>query len=170
MDRESVQERFGIIGTSAAIKHVVDQVRLVARTEASVLIQGESGVGKELVAQAIHGLGDRRHKPLIVVNCGAIPEGLIESELFGTEKGAYTGASEKRAGYFEAADGSSIFLDEIGEMPASAQVRLLRVLESGEYSRVGSTVNRKTDARIIAATNKDLTREIDSGNFREDLY
>lgn len=170
MDRESVQERFGIIGNSAAIKHVVDQIRLVARTEASVLIQGESGVGKELVAQAIHGLGDRRHKPLVVVNCGAIPEGLIESELFGTEKGAYTGATEKRAGYFEAADNSSIFLDEIGEMPPAAQVRLLRVLESGEYSRVGSTVSRKTDARIIAATNKDLGREIDSGDFREDLY
>lgn len=170
MDRESVQERFGIIGNSSATKHVVDQIRLVARTQASVLIQGESGVGKELVAQAIHGLSERRHKPLVVVNCGAIPEGLIESELFGTEKGAYTGATEKRAGYFEAADNSSIFLDEIGEMPPAAQVRLLRVLESGEFSRVGSTVSRKTDARIIAATNKDLSREIESGDFREDLY
>ncbi|NND72830.1 MAG: sigma-54-dependent Fis family transcriptional regulator [Rhodothermales bacterium] len=170
MDRESVQERFGIIGTSSAIKHVIDQVRLVARTEASVLIQGESGVGKELVAQAIHELGNRRHKPLTIVNCGAIPEGLIESELFGTEKGAYTGAVEKRAGYFEAADQGSIFLDEIGEMPTNAQVRLLRVLESGEYSRVGATTIRQTDARIIAATNKDLGREVEKGRFREDLY
>ena len=170
MDRETVQERFGIIGTSSAIKHVIDQVRLVARTEASVLIQGESGVGKELVAQAIHELGSRRHKPLTIVNCGAIPEGLIESELFGTEKGAYTGAVEKRAGYFEAADQGTIFLDEIGEMPANAQVRLLRVLESGEYSRVGGTATRKSDARVIAATNKDLGSEVDAGRFREDLY
>jgi len=170
MDRESVQERFGIIGTSSAIRHVIDQVRLVARTDANVLIQGESGVGKELVAQAIQELGSRRHQGMTIVNCGAIPEGLIESELFGTEKGAFTGAVEKRAGYFEAADQGTIFLDEIGEMPASAQVRLLRVLESGEYSRIGSTKTRISDARIIAATNKNLEQEVRLGKFREDLY
>ncbi|MBT8400532.1 MAG: sigma-54 dependent transcriptional regulator [Rhodothermia bacterium] len=170
MDRDSIQERFGIIGKSAALRHVIDQIRLVARTDVGVLIQGESGVGKELVAHAIHEMSQRRHGQMIIVNCGAIPEGLLESELFGTEKGAYTGAVERRAGYFEEADKSSIFLDEIGEMPQNAQVRLLRVLESGEFSRVGSAVARKTDARVIAATNKDLSREVEAGRFREDLY
>jgi transcriptional regulator with PAS, ATPase and Fis domain len=170
MDRETIQERFGITGSSAAIKHVIDQVRLVARTPVTVLVQGESGVGKELVAHAIHELSDRRHGSLIIVNCGAIPEGLLESELFGTEKGAYTGAVERRSGYFEEADGGTIFLDEIGEMPAAAQVRLLRVLESGEFSRVGSAVNRKTDARVLAATNKELSKEVEAGRFREDLF
>ncbi|MDX1741003.1 MAG: sigma-54 factor interaction domain-containing protein, partial [Rhodothermales bacterium] len=152
MDREAIQERFGIIGTSAAIRHVIDQIRLVARTDVAVLIQGESGVGKELVAHAIQELSNRRHGSMIIVNCGAIPEGLLESELFGTEKGAYTGAVERRAGYFEEADGGTIFLDEIGEMPQGAQVRLLRVLESGEFSRVGSATTLKTDTRIVAAT------------------
>lgn len=170
MDRASVQERFGIIGQSAALHHVIDQMRLVARTDVNVIVQGESGVGKEVIAKAIHSMSARRHKALIVVNCGAIPEGLIESELFGAEKGAYTGATERRHGHFEEADGGSIFLDEIGEMPLAAQVRLLRVLETGEYSRVGSSVTLKSDARVIAATNKDLAQEVQAGRFREDLY
>ncbi|MEX1054564.1 MAG: sigma 54-interacting transcriptional regulator, partial [Rhodothermales bacterium] len=155
---------------SAAIRNVIDRVRQVTQTEITVLIQGESGVGKELIAHAIHELSRRRHEALLIVNCGAIPEGLIESELFGAEKGAYTGAVERRTGYFEEADRGTIFLDEIGEMPASAQVRLLRVLESGQFTRVGSSQTRKSDARIIAATNKDLAREVRAGRFREDLY
>ncbi len=170
MDRETVQERFGIIGNSAALRHVIDQMRLVARTDVNVLVQGESGVGKEVIAKAIHAMSARRHKPLIIVNCGAIPEGLIESELFGAEKGAYTGAVERRSGHFEEADGGSIFLDELGEMPLAAQVRLLRVLETGEYSRVGSSTVKKTDTRVIAATNKELAREVQASRFREDLY
>ncbi len=170
MDRAAIQERFGILGTSPVIQHVIDRSRLVARTDITVLIQGESGVGKELVAHAVHELSPRRHKPLVIVNCGAIPEGLIESELFGNEKGAYTGAVERRNGYFEEADQGTIFLDEVGEMPAAAQVRLLRVLETGEFSRVGSSVTRKTNARVVAATNKDLGAEVQRGRFREDLY
>ena len=170
MDRASIQERFGIQGSSQAIQNVIDRARQVARTDISVLIQGESGVGKELVANLIHEISPRKHGPLIVVNCGAIPEGLIESELFGAEKGAYTGAVEKRTGYFEEGNGGTIFLDEIGEMPLAAQVRLLRVLETGEFSRVGSSLTRQTDARIVAATNKDLAREMQAGRFREDLY
>ena len=170
MDRATVQERFGILGTAHGIQQAIDRVRQVARTNITVLLQGESGVGKELFAEAIHGLSSRRHRNLIVVNCGAIPEGLIESELFGAEKGAYTGAVERRTGYFEQADGSTIFLDEIGEMPAAAQVRLLRVLENGTFSRVGSSKLQQTDVRVIAATNKDLGREVAAGRFREDLY
>lgn len=170
MDREAIQERFGIIGTSAALHNVIDRIRLVARTDINVLIQGESGVGKELFAHAIHELSARRHGPLIVVNCGAIPEGLIESELFGAEKGAYTGAVERRIGYFEEADDGTIFLDEIGELPLAAQVRLLRVLETGAFSRVGSSAVKNTDARVIAATNRDLAREVEARRFREDLY
>ena len=170
MDRASVQERFGIIGSSDALRQALDRVRQVAGTEITVLIQGESGVGKELFAQAIHELSRRRHKPMLSVNCAAMPEGLIESELFGNERGAYTGAVERRTGYFEEADGSSIFLDEIGEMPLTAQVRLLRVLELGEFSRVGSSSVLRSDVRVIAATNKDLAREVANGRFREDLY
>ncbi len=170
MDRQTVQNRFGIIGESPEIHHVIDRVRLVANTDISVLIEGESGVGKELIAQAIHELSIRRHKPLKVINTGAIPEGLIESELFGAEKGAYTGATERRRGLFEEADGGTIFLDEIGEMPQSAQVRLLRVLESGTFNRVGSTAIQRTDARVVAATNKNLGLEVAEGRFREDLY
>lgn len=165
-----MQERFGIIGDSAALRHVLDRVRQIAGTEITVLIQGESGVGKELFAQAIHETSSRRHKPMLIVNCGAIPEGLIESELFGNEKGAYTGAVERRSGYFEEANNSSIFLDEIGEMPLTAQVRLLRVLETGQFSRVGSSSVLKSDVRVIAATNKDLAKEVEAGRFREDLY
>ncbi|MFQ5571181.1 MAG: sigma-54 interaction domain-containing protein, partial [Rhodothermales bacterium] len=170
MDRQAVQERFGIVGTSAALRHVIDQARQVAGTDITVLIEGESGVGKELIAHAIHEISPRRHGPLKILNCGAIPEGLIESELFGAEKGAYTGATEKRSGIFEDADGGTIFLDEIGEMPLAAQVRLLRVLETGAFSRIGSSTIRKTDVRVIAATNKNLGREVEAGRFREDLY
>ena len=170
MDRQTVQKRFGIIGESPGIHHVIDRVRQVARTDISVLIEGESGVGKELIAQAIHELSLRRHKALKVINTGAIPEGLIESELFGAEKGAYTGATERRRGLFEEADGGTIFLDEIGEMPKSTQVRLLRVLESGTFNRVGSTIVQRTDARVVAATNKNLGSEVANGRFREDLY
>ena len=170
MDRASIQERFGIIGPSAALRNVIDRMRQVSQTDITVLIQGESGVGKELIAHATHEMSPRRHNALVIVNCGAIPEGLIESELFGAEKGAYTGAVERRSGYFEDADGGTIFLDEIGEMPAAAQVRLLRVLESGQFTRVGSSQIRHSDARIIAATNKDLAKEVRAGRFREDLY
>ena len=170
MDRQALQERFGILGDSPALRRVVDRVRQIAPADIAVLLEGESGVGKELVAAAVHGLSSRRHKRLVVVNCGAIPEGLIESELFGAEKGAYTGSVERRTGYFEEADGGTIFLDEIGEMPLMAQVRLLRVLETGEYSRVGSATIQKTDARVVAATNKDLGAEVAAGRFREDLY
>ncbi len=170
MDRESIKERFGITGRSAALRNVIDRVRQVAGTDITVLIQGESGTGKELIAEAIHGLSARRHQSFVIVNCGAIPEGLIESELFGAEKGAYTGAVERRTGYFEQSDGGTIFLDEIGEMPPAAQVRLLRVLESGQFTRVGASQLRKVDARIVAATNKDLAREVRAGRFREDLY
>ncbi len=170
MDRDAIQERFGILGNAPSLYRVIDRVRQVARTDVTVLVQGESGTGKELIAQAIHALGPRKHRPLVVVNCGAIPEGLIESELFGAEKGAYTGAVERRTGYFEEADGGTIFLDEIGEMPAAAQVRLLRVLESGTYTRVGASTPRQADVRVIAATNRDLADEVRAGRFREDLY
>jgi len=170
MDRASIQERFGIVGDSDAIKNVIDRARQVAKTDITVLLQGESGAGKELIAQVLHELSMRRHEPIVVVNCGAIPEGLIESELFGAEKGAYTGAVQKRVGYFEEADGSTIFLDEIGEMPQEAQVRLLRVLETGKFSRVGSSQQIESDVRVVAATNKNLMQEVKAGRFRKDLY
>ncbi len=170
MDRQAVQERFGIVGPSPALQHVIDRVRQVARTDITVLVEGESGVGKELIAHAIHEISARRHGPMKIINTGAIPEGLIESELFGAEKGAYTGASEKRTGLFEDADGGTVFLDEIGEMPLAAQVRLLRVLENGAFTRIGSSTTRKTDVRVLAATNKNLGREVQAGRFREDLY
>jgi transcriptional regulator with PAS, ATPase and Fis domain len=170
MDRASIQDRFGIVGESDALKNVIDRARQVAKTDITVLLQGESGVGKELIAQMLHELSMRRHDPMVVVNCGAIPEGLIESELFGAEKGAYTGAVEQRVGYFEEADGSTIFLDEIGEMPKAAQVRLLRVLENGRFSRVGASQQQEVDVRVVAATNKDLAEEVREGRFRKDLY
>ena len=170
MDRASIQERFGIVGSSDVIKHVIDRARQVAPTAITVLLEGESGVGKELIAQVIHELSDRRHEDMVIVNCGAIPEGLIESELFGAEKGAYTGAVQQRSGYFEEADGGTIFLDEIGEMPKKAQVRLLRVLESGQFSRVGSSEPLYADVRVVAATNKNLATEVQEGRFRKDLY
>jgi len=170
MDPKDIQKQFGIIGTSQAIRQVVSRAGQVANTNITVMVQGESGTGKELVAEVIHGLSERRHGPLKILNAGAIPEGLIESELFGSEKGAFTGATEKRKGYFEEADGGTLFLDEIGEMPKQAQVRLLRVLETGTFSRIGSTTMRKTDTRLLAATNKNLAREVGAGRFREDLY
>ncbi len=170
MDRASIQERFGILGDSPALHRVIDRIRQVARTDIAVLVQGESGVGKELVAQAIHAIGPRKHKPIVTVNCGAIPEGLIESELFGAEKGAYTGSVERRTGYFEQADGGTIFLDEIGEMPLQAQVRMLRVLETGTFTRVGASSEQQVDVRVVAATNRDLAQEVQRGRFREDLY
>ena len=170
MDRQALQERFGILGDSPALRRVLDRVRQVAPPDITVLLEGESGVGKELVAAAIHGLSARRQRRMVVVNCGAIPEGLIESELFGAEKGAYTGSVERRTGFFEEADGGTLFLDEIGEMPLAAQVRLLRVLETGQFSRVGGTASQTSDVRVIAATNKDLGREVAEGRFREDLY
>lgn len=170
MDRREFQKRMGIIGDSVEIKEIIDVVLQVAPTDITVLISGESGTGKELVAKALHAASPRSHKMLVTVNCGAIPEGIMESELFGHEKGAFTGASEMRKGYFEIADGGTIFLDEIGELPLATQVRFLRVLENGEFIRVGASVPRKVDVRIIAATNKNLEQEVRNKNFREDLY
>lgn len=170
MDREAFQERFGLIGDSAALKQVIDKVIQVADTDITILLEGESGVGKDVTAKAIHNVSHRKHNDLVIVNCGAIPEGIIESELFGHEKGSFTGAHEKREGYFEKANAGTIFLDEIGDMPANVQVKLLRVLESGEYFRVGSSKVRTTDVRVIAATNKDLWQLVQEDSFREDLY
>lgn len=170
MDREAFQERFGLIGESVALKQVIDKVIQVADTDITILLQGESGVGKDLVAKAIHNISHRKHNDMVIVNCGAIPEGIIESELFGHEKGSFTGAHESREGYFEKADGGTIFLDEIGDTPPNVQVKLLRVLETGEYFRVGSSKTQTTDARVIAATNKDLWQLVQDDSFREDLY
>jgi len=167
---DSNQQQYGIIGNSLEIKEILNVIRQVAPTDLTVLITGESGTGKEVIAKTIHQLSRRAHKPMISVNAGAIPEGIIESELFGHEKGAFTGAGETRKGYFELADGGTIFLDEIGELPIGTQVKFLRVLESGEYMRVGSAVPRKVDVRIIAATNKDLETEVRHGKFRADLF
>ena len=161
---------FGIIGHSAAVQQVLLAIKQVAPTDISVLITGESGTGKELVAQAIHSQSRRKHKPLVIVNCGAIPEGILASELFGHEKGAFTGAIGARKGYFETADGGTILLDEIGEMPLRTQVTLLRVLEGKEFMRVGGSDIQQVDVRVIAATNKDLEKSVDLGEFREDLY
>ncbi len=170
MDRDLFQKESGIIGESIEMKELVDVVLQVAPTDITVLITGESGVGKELVAKAIHSASRRKLRPLVSVNAGAIPEGIMESELFGHEKGSFTGASDTRKGYFELADGGTIFLDEIGELPIGTQVKFLRVLENGEYMRVGSSTARKVDARVIAATNKDLESEVKHGNFRADLF
>ena len=170
MDREALQERFGLLGESAAMRHVVDKIMQVSNTDITVLLQGESGVGKDVSARAIHSLSDRKQNDLVIVNCGAIPEGIIESELFGHEKGAFTGAHEARKGYFEMANNGTIFLDEIADTPKNIQVKLLRVLETGEFFRVGSSKMFTTDVRVIAATNKDLWGEVQNGNFREDLY
>ncbi len=159
-----------IIGESVAIKKIVDVIGQVAPTDITILITGESGVGKEVIAKAIHAASKRNKKPLIAVNCGAIPEGLIESELFGHERGSFTGAVEQRKGYFELADGGTIFLDEIGELPLAAQVKFLRVLENGEFQRVGSSSPRKVNVRVIAATNKDLEHEVRNKRFRADLF
>ena len=167
---EILQKKYGLIGISEKIKDVVKMIEQVGPTDISVLIEGESGTGKELVARAIHGESSRHDNPLVVVNAGAIPEGLIESELFGHVKGAFTGAVSDRKGYFEEANGGTIFLDEIGEMPLNTQVRLLRILEQKEYQRVGNAESKKLDVRVIAATNRKLPELIQSGMFRRDLY
>ena len=168
--KEDIQEKYGIYGESQAVREIIAVIKQVAPTDITVLITGESGVGKELVARAIHGKSKRADGPFVIVNSGAIPEGILESELFGHEKGAFTGAIETRKGYFEMADGGTIFLDEIGDMPIATQVKILRVIETGEFMRVGSSQLRKVDVRVIAATNKNLDEEVKRGNFREDLY
>lgn len=170
MDQQAIKNRFGIIGSSPALVHALDVAIQVSNTDLSVLINGESGVGKEVFSLIIHSLSARKHNPFIAVNCGAIPEGTIDSELFGHEKGSFTGAVDSRKGYFETVNSGTIFLDEIGELPLGTQARLLRVLEAGEYIRVGSSKVQKTDVRVIAATNKDLLEYTHSGRFREDLY
>src|SRR6476660_8360416 len=170
MDLQSIKNRFGIIGASPALNYALQVAVQVANTDLSVLIAGESGVGKEAFSHIIHALSARKHNPFIAVNCGAIPEGTIDSELFGHEKGAFTGAVDSRKGYFETVNGGTIFLDEIGEMPLGTQARLLRVLETGEFIRVGSSKVQKTDVRVITATNKDLLTLVQQGKFREDLY
>jgi DNA-binding NtrC family response regulator len=168
--RDEFQERHGIVGHSLEMREVVETVMQVAPTDITVLVNGESGTGKEVIANAIHQASKRSTKKFVAVNCGAIPEGILESELFGHEKGSFTGAVESRKGYFELADGGTVFLDEIGEMPISTQVKLLRVLENGEFMRVGSSETRSTNVRLIAATNKELEKEVQAKKFRQDLY
>ena len=170
MNIESIQKKSGIVGRSDAIQQVLEMVAQVAPIEISVLITGDSGTGKEMVAKAIHQTSKRSHEPLVTVNCGAIPEGIIESELFGHKKGAYTDARDDRKGYFETANKGTIFLDEIGETPLETQVKLLRVLESGEFMPVGASKTKRTDVRVIAATNKDLADLVAKGLFRQDLF
>src|SRR6476661_715506 len=170
MDIQDIKNRFGIIGNSPLLNRAIDIARQVAPTDISVLITGESGSGKEVFSHIIHSLSTRKHGPFIAVNCGAIPEGTIDSELFGHEKGSFTGAHEARKGYFEVVNGGTIFLDEVGELPLGTQARLLRVLESGEYIRVGSSKVQKTNVRVIAATNVDVFNAVREGKFREDLY
>lgn len=170
MDLIAVKQRFGIIGTSEAMDRALEVALRVAPTDLSVLVTGESGVGKEFFPQVIHAYSARKHNRYIAVNCGAIPEGTIDSELFGHEKGSFTGATESRKGYFEEADGGTIFLDEVAELPHSTQVRLLRVLQAGEFIRVGSSKTQKTNVRVVAATNINLQAAIRDGRFREDLY
>lgn len=170
MDVQEIKQRFGIIGNSPALLHVIEIAVQVAPTDLSVLITGESGTGKESFPQIIHQFSARKHGKYIAVNCGAIPEGTIDSELFGHEKGSFTGALADRKGYFEEADGGTIFLDEIGELPLSTQVRLLRVLEAGEFMKVGSSKVLKTNVRVVAATNVNIPDAIEKGKFREDLY
>ncbi|SNV47499.1 Nif-specific regulatory protein [Chryseobacterium taklimakanense] len=169
-DLQSIKTRYGIIGNYPALNRALEKAIQVAPTDISVLVIGESGVGKEFIPKIIHSESRRKHQPYIVVNCGAIPEGTIDSELFGHEKGAFTGATSTRKGYFEVADGGTIFLDEVGELPLQTQVRLLRVLESGEFMKVGSSQVQKTDVRIVAATNVNMMKAIQDGRFREDLY
>lgn len=169
-DLTSIKNRFGIFGNSEALNRALEVALRVAPTDLSVLVTGESGVGKEFFPQVIHAYSARKHNKYIAVNCGAIPEGTIDSELFGHEKGAFTGAVEARKGYFEEADGGTIFLDEVAELPHSTQVRLLRVLQTGEFIRVGSAKVQKTNVRVVAATNTNLQEAIQAGRFREDLY
>ena len=167
---QSIKQRFGIIGNDKGLNRAIEKAIQVAPTDISVLVTGESGVGKEVVPKIIHQLSHRKHGKYIAVNCGAIPEGTIDSELFGHEKGAFTGATQTRSGYFEVADGGTIFLDEVGELPLTTQVRLLRVLENGEFIKVGSSKVQKTDVRIVAATNVNMFEAIEKEKFREDLY
>ncbi len=167
---QAIKQRFGIIGNDAILNRALEKAVRVAPTDISVLITGESGVGKESVPKIIHALSHRKHAKYIAVNCGAIPEGTIDSELFGHEKGSFTGATAARKGYFEVADGGTIFLDEVGELPLTTQVRLLRVLENGEFIKVGSSEIQKTNVRIVAATNLNMHQAISKGKFREDLY
>lgn len=169
-DLQNIKQRFGIIGNFDGLNRAIDIAVQVAPTDLSVLITGESGTGKEIFPQVIHSYSTRKHGQYIAVNCGAIPEGTIDSELFGHEKGSFTGASDSRKGYFEVADGGTIFLDEVAELPLSTQVRLLRVLETGEFIRVGSSKVQKTNVRVIAASNVEVPRAIDNGKFREDLF
>ena len=170
MDTAAIKRRFGIIGSDPALDRAIDIAAQVAATEISVLVLGESGVGKEVMPRIIHQFSARKHGPYIAVNCGAIPEGTIDSELFGHEKGSFTGATDARKGYFEEANGGTIFLDEVAELPLTTQVRLLRVLETGEFIRVGSSKVQKTNVRVVAATNVNFTEAIQEGRFREDLF
>ncbi len=170
MDIQQVKQRFGIIGNAPLLNRALEVAIQVAPTDISVLVTGESGTGKEIIPQVIHQLSARKHGEYIAVNCGAIPEGTIDSELFGHEKGSFTGASGSRKGYFEVADGGTIFLDEVAELPMQTQVRLLRVLETGEFIRVGSSKSIKTNVRVVAATNENMHQAISSGKFREDLF
>jgi transcriptional regulator with PAS, ATPase and Fis domain len=170
MDIQTIKQRFGIIGNDLKLNRALEKAVQVAPTDISVLVTGESGVGKENIPKIIHSLSHRKHAKYIAVNCGAIPEGTIDSELFGHEKGSFTGAVGTRQGYFEEADGGTIFLDEVGELPLTTQVRLLRVLENGEFMKVGSSKMQKADVRIVAATNLNMTEAIKKGKFREDLY
>ena len=167
---DDIKQRFGILGNSPKLDRAIEVALQVAPTDISVLITGESGTGKEVMPKIIHYSSQRKHGNYIAVNCGAIPEGTIDSELFGHEKGSFTGANDSRKGYFEVADGGTIFLDEVGELPLSTQVRLLRVLETGEFMKVGSSESQKTNVRLVAATNVDLEKAIQKGKFREDLY
>src|SRR5690554_3538367 len=167
---QGIKQRFGIIGNDPKLNRALEKAIRVAPTDISVLVTGESGVGKESIPKIIHALSHRKHGKYIAVNCGAIPEGTIDSELFGHEKGAFTGATTTRSGYFEVADRGTIFLDEVGELPLATQVRLLRVLESGEFMKVGSSEIQKTDVRVVAATNVNMEEAIRKGKFREDLY
>jgi len=167
---QTIKQRFGIIGNDIHLNRALEKAIRVAPTDISVLVTGESGVGKESIPKIIHQLSHRKHAKYIAVNCGAIPEGTIDSELFGHEKGSFTGATQARNGYFQVADGGTIFLDEVGELPLTTQVRLLRVLENGEFMKVGSSQVQKTDIRIVAATNLNMMETIHKGKFREDLY
>lgn len=170
MDLQQVKQRFGIIGNAEGLNRAIERAIQVAPTDLAVLVTGESGTGKETFPKIIHQYSSRKHGEYIAVNCGAIPEGTIDSELFGHEKGAFTGAHEARKGYFEVADNGTIFLDEVAEMPLSTQARLLRVLESGEFIRVGSSKVQKTNVRVVAATNVNVLQAVETGKFREDLY
>jgi len=170
MNNQQAKQRFGIIGNSPKLARAIDVALQVAPTDISVLVVGESGTGKENIPKIIHQNSKRKHAPYIAVNCGAIPEGTIDSELFGHEKGSFTGAQDSRKGYFETANGGTIFLDEVGELPMASQARLLRVLENGEIIKVGSSKAQKTDVRIIAATNVNILEAVNQGKFREDLY